>query len=988
MDSFLIPGLIAVTTMSLIVAVLYLYLYLNNKDRILQFWSAAWGIYSLRFVIQTSVVLHFLPPWMVVLQEVATLTGTFLCIAGAKAFANKPADTWWWYGAVISIGWVVFAQIVHLPFLAADLPIAFFTGLLFCWSGIIILHQTQIRSPGRIVSGYALILWGIHRADYTFLRPVGWFAPWGFLIAAVLFLTAAIGILLLYYDKIRGELEREIQERKEAESAFQENEKDLKASQRIAHLGSWRLDLDTNKVRWTEELYRMYGFDLALTPPPYSEYMKLFTPESWKQLSTALSKTIETGIPYELELETVWGDGSNGWMWMRGETEKDSAGKIIGLWGAAQDISQRKRAEDALLESEKRLSFVLNGSQLGFWDWDILTGKVTRNDIWAEMLGYTLEEIEFSTKQWTDLHHPDDKDLAWQSIQDHLEGRTSVHRIEYRMRTKNGQYKWILDQAKIVQRDSNGNPLRMSGTHTDITDLKNAEEKLKENEQRYVRAQRMGKVGNWEYDLVNGTFWGSEMAKQIYGFDSESDRFTTDEIENCIPERERVHQALIDLIEKDVPYNLEFDIHPASGLKARTIRSMAEVLRDESGAPLKVVGVIQDITEQIESLKQKEKLEKELIQAQKMESIGTLAGGIAHDFNNMLSIILGNSEIMMEDIEPGHPCSSNLKEIRNAAQRSADLTRQLLAFARKQTISPKILNPNHVIEGMLKMLKRLIGEDIDLLWRPQTDLWSIKIDPSQIDQILANLCVNARDAIKGVGKVTIETGNISFDETYCEKHTGFISGNYIVIGVSDNGCGMDRETKTHLFEPFFTTKKNGEGTGLGLATVYGIVKQNSGFINVYSEIDQGTTFKIYLPRYFENSEQKTENEVQKDSPKGHETILLVEDEDAILKMTRQILERLGYTVLAANTPDEAIKISNVSGIKIDLMITDVVMPSMNGRELAEEILLSFPNMKCLYMSGYPANVIAHRGILDDGLDFINKPFSKQDLSIKLRKILD
>ena len=399
-------------------------------------------------------------------------------------------------------------------------------------------------------------------------------------------------------------------------------------------------------------------------------------------------------------------------------------------------------------------------------------------------------------------------------------------------------------------------------------------------------------------------------------------------------------------------------------------------------------GIGKDVTDKIKSGRKMKQLETQIVQSQKMESVGRLAGGVAHDFNNMLSIILGNSEIMMEDIGPEHPCSSNLKEIQNAAQRSADLTRQLLAFARKQTISPKVLNPNHVIEGMLNMLKRLIGEDIDLLWRPQTDLWPIKIDPSQIDQILANLCINARDALKDVGKVTIETGNISFDETYCEEYSDFIPGDYIVIGVSDNGCGMDRETTTHLFEPFFTTKEKGEGTGLGLATVYGIIKQNNGFINVYSEPSLGTTFKIYLPKYSGNSEHETKKAVQKVSPKGHETILLVEDEDAILQMTKQMLERLEYTVLAANTPDEAIRTSNVSGTKIDLLITDVVMPSMNGRELAEKILLSFPDMKCLYMSGYTANVIAHRGILDEGLSFINKPFSKQELSIKLREILD
>ena len=411
-------------------------------------------------------------------------------------------------------------------------------------------------------------------------------------------------------------------------------------------------------------------------------------------------------------------------------------------------------------------------------------------------------------------------------------------------------------------------------------------------------------------------------------------------------------------------------------------------MRDAEGHLLGVLGISRDITERKQAAEEKAKIEAQLLQAQKMESIGQLAGGVAHDFNNMLSIIIGFTEVAIDTVGPAHPVISNLEEIRKAAYRSSDLTRQLLAFARGQTIAPEVLDLNETIEGMVKMLRCLIGEDIDLIWLPGKSLWQIEIDPSQIDQILANLCVNARDAISGVGKITIETGNDIFNGDYCASHPGFASGEYVMLTVSDNGSGMDKETLDRIFEPFFTTKELGNGTGLGLATVYGIVKQNNGFIKVCSEPGQGTTFTIYLPRYMTKSEK-----IQKTAPavtavQGNETILLVEDEPVILQMTTMMLERHGYTVLAANTPGEAIRMADAHTGVIHLVMTDVVMPEMNGKDLVKNLLLHDPNLKYLFMSGYTANVIAHHGVLDPGVNFIQKPFSIKDLTVKVREVLD
>jgi CheY-like chemotaxis protein len=365
-----------------------------------------------------------------------------------------------------------------------------------------------------------------------------------------------------------------------------------------------------------------------------------------------------------------------------------------------------------------------------------------------------------------------------------------------------------------------------------------------------------------------------------------------------------------------------------------------------------------------------------------------LAGGVAHDFNNMLTIIFGHVQLALMDANLTPTLHASLEEIRIAAERSADLTQQLLAFARKQIIAPRTLDLNETVAGTLKMLQPLIGEDIHLTWHPATDLWPVKMDPSQIHQILANLFINARDAIADVGKITIETGNRVFDKDYCATHLGFLPGDYVRLVVSDNGCGMDKQTLSHIFEPFFTTKGSGEGTGLGLATVYGIVKQNNGFINVYSEPDLGTTFTIYLPRH-EGNAGHTDLHGSKEPPsRGHETILVVEDEPAILGITSLMLKWQGYTVLPAGTTDEAIRLAGEHEGEIHLLMTDVIMPGMNGRDLASKLLSGHPHMKHLFMSGYTAHAIAHHGVLDEGVNFIQKPFSLPELANKLRCILD
>ena len=397
---------------------------------------------------------------------------------------------------------------------------------------------------------------------------------------------------------------------------------------------------------------------------------------------------------------------------------------------------------------------------------------------------------------------------------------------------------------------------------------------------------------------------------------------------------------------------------------------------------------VRDITARRKAETEQEQLQAQLRQAQKMESVGRLAGGVAHDFNNLLMGIMNCADLCRDGLEPGHPIRPWLDDITADANRSAAITRQLLAFAHKQTIAPKVIDLNDHVSGLLKLLRRLIGEDIDLAWRPSAWAALVKMDPSQIDQILANLAVNARDAIAGVGKLTVETGEATFDAAYCAEHPGFAPGSYVMLAVSDSGCGMAPAILEHLFEPFFTTKGVGQGTGLGLATVYGILKQNNGFVNVYSEPGKGTTFRIYLPRFTEGTMMTATPSIPIDCQGGKETILLVEDENSIRVTTRTFLESRGYTVLTAATPALALSLSEKHSDRIHALITDVVMPGMSGRDLANHLAKQRPGLRCIFMSGYTANVIAHHGVLDEGVDFLAKPFSRDQLIRKLREALD
>ncbi|MEK7315010.1 MAG: PAS domain S-box protein [Candidatus Eisenbacteria bacterium] len=467
-------------------------------------------------------------------------------------------------------------------------------------------------------------------------------------------------------------------------------------------------------------------------------------------------------------------------------------------------------------------------------------------------------------------------------------------------------------------------------------------------------------------------------------------------LDYVLPEYRRQFAELHERVMQGGSGHLEFEIEGLKGTR-RTLETFAVPLRDEAGGVTALLGVTHDVTQRKREAAERERLQTQVLQAQKMESIGRLAGGVAHDFNNMLGVILGHAELAMRDTAPGSELSAELSGILRAARRSSDLTHQLLAFARKQTVAPRVINLNQGIGDVLAMLSRLLGEEIRLIWSPATNLWPVRFDPAQIDQILVNFAANARDAIAGIGTLTIETSNQVVAPTArdsfvgCDRGRPGMPGEYVVLTVHDDGRGMTPEVLEHVFEPFYTTKELGQGTGLGLATVYGIVRQNGGCIEVSSAPGAGTTFRVYLPRAEGAVVDSTGDPFTDpaDTPRGRgERILLVEDEPSLLALDRTMLEELGYSVLAAETPSEALRLASGAGEAINLLLTDVILPEMSGRELAHRLTEVSPGLRCVYMSGYTADVLAPNGHLEPGVRFLAKPFTMGDLATKVRAALE
>ncbi len=826
----------------------------------------------------------------------------------------------------------------------------------------------------------------------------------------------------------------DLTERKEAEQALRYSENLFRRVFELLPVGLWIADKDGRLLRGNPAGVKIWGAEPHVAQEEYGAFKarrlpsgEEVAPEDW-----ALAKTVKEGLTVVDELLEIDAfDGVKRVIVNYTAPVTDESGNVLAAVVVNRDITDQYRAEAALQDSERKYRLLADNTMDIIWLMDMELNFVYVNPAIHALSGYSVSE--WVGTRLSD-HCEQDAFAQMAGIIDaeiakgpHQEGVS----FETEMRRKDGTSFPVEIHGKIIFSET-GAPVFLQGVTRDISERKLAENELKRRQRFLDLHNRIVSVflNHPQTDIDAAPITALDEILRLlhsqygfFGYINEAGDLVCPTMTREIWDQCQVADKSIvfprsgwgglwgkSLLEKRTLVANEH-LTPPSGhvalenalaapiIHRGTLIGQFVVANKKGGynqedrelleaAAAHTAPILFAIQEDARQRSAHEKLEAQLRQALKMEAVGRLAGGVAHDFNNMLSVVIGHTDMILDEMLPEHPLYEDLQEIRQAGERSADLTRQLLAFARKQTVTPKVIDVNNTLESMLKMLQRLIGEDIQMAWIPGEKVWPVKIDPGQIDQILANLCVNARDAIDGVGKVIIETGNAAFDEGYCKEHAEFIPGEYAMLAVSDTGCGIDADTLSHLFEPFYTTKSLGKGTGLGLAMVYGVVKQNNGLINVYSEPGQGTTFKIYLPRYSDKASPLPIQEQEKSGKRGNETILLVEDEPSILKMTYRMLQRQGYTVLGAATPGEAVRLATEHPGEIHLLMTDVVMPEMNGRDLAKNLLSLYPSLKCLFMSGYTANVIAHHGVLEEGVNFIQKPFSKNELTLKVREVLD
>ena len=767
--------------------------------------------------------------------------------------------------------------------------------------------------------------------------------------------------------------EWEVAERKRAEEKIFRSDQRLRLHREQSPLGFLEWDENFHAMEWNAACERIFGYTREEAIGRHAK--DLILPVKARELVCGIYDSLmnQTGGRHSIN-ENITKDGRTIICEWFNTTLLNKDGKAIGVASICNDITEQKRIEQALISRERDYRTLIETVPDLIVRYDLGLRRIYVNPAWEKASGLSAAEV-------IGVEHTDTPKVPSPAADEYVKrlrkamdtGITEA--VEFTWVNAHG-VKLFLEYVIVPEYDHHGKITGVLSVGRDITARKKAEESVLKLSQAIEQSPVSIVItdADGSIEFVNTKF------AQVTGYTYEEAVGENPRILKSGETPVEEYSRLWKTISSGGVWQGEFHNRKKDGELFWEHATIAPV-RNEERAITHYVAVKEDITG-------RKKLEDQFRQAQKMEAIGQLAGGVAHDFNNMLGVIIGHAEMALEKEACDDSLRENLEEILAAGLRSTEITRQLLAFARKQTIMPKILNLNKTVEGMLRLLRRLIGEDLELLWLPGSNLWPVKMDPSQIDQILANLCVNARDAITGVGKVTIETQNVDLDNAYCAEHTGASPGEYVMLAVSDNGCGMDKPTMDKIFEPFFTTKGTGKGTGMGLATVYGIVKQNAGFINVYSEPEHGTTFKTYLPRHAVKTDRIRKRSDPAVTARGSETILLVEDDPLILNMVKHMLEKFGYFVLAASTPGEATRIANERSGKVALLLTDVVMPEMTGRDLEKRLTAICPELKCLFMSGYTGDVIAHHGILDEGVNFIEKPFSMQELGAKVREVLD
>lgn len=835
--SWLVPSITSTLLGSLVLAGVYLFLYWHHRDRSLGIWSLSWMAYSLRFLFSLLIATGKVHAFFAIGYQLSALLSGMLLIWGTYLFAEKKFPRWWFFFAVINMLWIVAGNVYGFRFLVLTVPTFLFLGFIYVSTGLILLKTKGIEETGRKIIAYTFILWGIHKADYPFLRQVEWFAPWGYLLGTIFELVAAFGILLIFFERARNDLadSREKYRRllDTIPQGIQENDTSgiitysNRAHHRILNYPEGEL---VGKAIWDMIPEEHKKAELQ-------EYLK------------TLAETIPEPSPYSTK--NLRKDGREVQVRVDWTYERDNMGLVTGFISVITDITQQVRMENEIREYAERLQAIYDNAMDGILLADLEERKFySGNRMIQNMLGYSEEELK--QLRVLDIHPPEDLPNVIEQFERQAEGEITLAR-NIPVKRKDGT---------VFYADINSSPITFGG-------------------KRYL------------------------------------------------------------------------------------------------------IGIFRDTTET-------RKLEEQLRHSQKMEAVGQLAGGVAHDFNNILSAIVGYASLLhMKITDSVH--KENIEEILNASEKAAKLTRSLLAFSRKQVMQIKSVNLNETIRDVLKLLSRIIGEHIELRTAFAEKSVIIQADAGQIEQVLMNLATNARDAMPDGGTLTVSTEIADIDPDFVRAQGFGSPGRYALLTITDSGIGMDEETKKKIFEPFYTTKEVGRGTGLGLAMTYGIIKQHEGFIICDSEPGKGTTFRIYLPLAQDRQEGEgvLHGEKGPEMPeRGTETILLAEDDTALRKLAKTVLNEFGYRVIEARDGEEAVARYLENKDSIDLLILDGIMPKKNGKEVFDEISRMTQGMKAIFISGYTADILSRKELDRKGLEFLMKPVSPLDLLRKVRGVLD
>ncbi|RAP36047.1 hypothetical protein B1207_10775 [Legionella quinlivanii] len=758
---------------------------------------------------------------------------------------------------------------------------------------------------------------------------------------------------------------------------LEKNQSFLRMASLISRIGAWSVRLPEQSFIWSEEAELIHEVTDSFNPT-LGNLITLYPEEYRQKLLNAFDQCMNKGLAFQLELPFLSPKKNQLWIKIMGESVRDKSEQIIKVQGAFQDITEQKKLEEVRQETEQRFRQLTENIQEVFWLTNAAHDQILYiSPAYERIWGRSCQGLYENPRQWLEAIYEEDRCKMLSLLEDLNHG----YNEEYRIIRPDGEMRWILDRSFHIY-DSNGQLYRVAGVAQDITERKEAEQSLRESEERFRLLSDATNDAIWDLNLLNNKIWWNEGFEILFGYQRKEIVPNINSWMNYIhpDDFNRVIQGVFKVInEGKTHWNAEYRFRRKDGTYAKVF-DRGNVIRDDRGKAVRMIGGMTDLTERYE-------LEEQLRQSQRLESLGQLTGGVSHDFNNMLTIIMGNAELLTEQLTANPMLNEMAEMIYSAAQRGAELTKRLLAFARRQALEPKVIELNVLVENMLGLLKRTIGDHIELKLKKEPQLWPALVDPAQLENAILNLCLNSRDAMPNGGQLIIETKNSELDDTYADTHTEISPGPYAEILISDTGCGIAPEHLKKVFEPFFSTKPKEKGTGLGLSMVFGFIKQSGGHINIYSEPGKGTTVGLYLPKADHVVIPEEESKIKPILP-GHEKILLVEDNEKVRLYASEQLRAAGYKVEVADNGLSALEILKTRD-DFELLFTDIIMEGgLSGTELAILAQKLRPNLKVLYTSGYPEDIILHQGQLTPGVHLLNKPYRRVDLLNKIRDTLN